>query len=121
MAASESNSDVAQIHNIIHKRGDTFGRKFRFWQDEAKTVKEDITANTYAMQIRKPKDDTVLMSFAMAEGLSIENVNELVLSKTAAQMAVKADIYTYDIQKTTGGTVITVIKGNFTITDDRTK
>lgn len=122
--ATESNSSLAAKVNIKCYRGDTFIRVMRFWSDALKTVPIDITEDTFKLNVvktnLKTKSNPVL-SFTMVDGMEITDDNELTISKTAAQMAVLAGTYTYDLQQTKAdGTVITLQVGDFIIEDDRT-
>lgn len=122
--ATESNSSVAAEVNIRCYRGDTFKRILTFWSDAEKTIPLDVSADTFKLNVVKANLKTKaspVLSFTMAAGIAITDDNEVTFTKTAAQMALKADTYTYDLQHTKAdGTVITVQMGDFIIDDDRT-
>ena len=117
-----SNSSIASKHNMIVKKGDTFYRQFVFWQDEAKTIPVVITGNDFNMHITGTNDAGIVLSFAIGAGIVITAPNILTLSKTAAQMVLPAGQYQYDIQETSAdSSVLTIIKGSFTIEADITQ
>lgn len=118
--ASESNSSVAVVHDIKCKRGDTFSRIFKYWSDTAKTVPVDITGSTFKLKVFEVKTQTEILLFTMDAGLSISDTNILTLTKNATQMILKAGVYSYDLEKTTGTVVLTIMKGDFIIEQDVT-
>lgn len=121
MERTVSNSSIAAEHDIICKRGDTFKRQFRYWTDAAKTVPMDITADSFAIQVIENRNKKPLLSFTIGDGLSIVDPNILVAQKTKTEMLLTAGNYKYDIQKTLSDTsVVTIMKGTFTIEDDIT-
>ena len=111
--------------SIKTKRGDSFIlQTMRFWTDEAKTIPLDITNYTFAMEV-KDTDGNIILSFTMASGFTIQNTNELVVSKTAEEMLVKAnedgETYFYDLESTDDNDVVkTIIGGTFFIENDIT-
>ena len=121
--ATESNSAIAAEHNIIVYRGDTFERELRYWNDIAKTDPVILAGSTFKLDVIQPAADFpfVILSFAIGTGITITPPNILTLSKTAVEMQVKAGEYLYDLQKTTGTTVVTIMRGTFTVIDDETK
>lgn len=122
MGKTVSNSSIAVCHDIICKKGDTFFREFRYWQDVDKTIPVDITSSTFAMDVIENKNRKPVLSFEIGSGFTITAPNILTASKTATQMDIPEGNYKYDLQKTLGdGTVITIQKGIFTIEDDDTQ
>ncbi len=121
--ATESNSDIAAEHNIIHRRGDTFERIMRYWSDAARTVPVDITGSTFKINVVEENADFpfIILSFEIGSGLAITAPNILTMSKTATEMKVTPGIYYYDIQKTTGSTVVTIQFGTFTVNREETQ
>jgi hypothetical protein len=121
-SATTSNSSVASIHHIICYKGDSFARIFKFWQDDAKTQPLDITTSTFKVEVRNKVNKRTVLSFTSGAGLTIQNVNELVLSKSKTEMQIDAGVYQYDVQRTLATTeVITIIRGDFKVEDDTTK
>lgn len=118
----EVNTAIAAVQNITCKRGDDFVIKFKYWQDAAKTVPLNITGATFKLDVFNVKKQTVVLSFATGGGgMTIANTNELTLVKTATEMVVEPGVYTYDLQKTVSGVVLTIMKGLFTIENDVTQ
>jgi len=122
--ASQSNSSVAAIHNIICKRGDTFHRVIRYFDDADKQIQTVISACTFKMAVKNPSESllsTLILSFEMGDGLEITGANELSLVKSESQMSVPAGVYVYDLEKTLpDGSKLTIQKGSFTIENDIT-
>lgn len=122
MAKTISNSSIAVEHDIICKRGDTFSRQFRYWQDKAKTVAVDITESDFNMDVVGSPNLKPIFSFSIGGGLTITDVNVLELDITAMAMQIgEGGNFVYDLQKTlTDGTVVTIMKGAFIIEKDVT-
>lgn len=118
---SDINTIVATEQNFIVKRGDTLGPiVFKFYSviNGAETP-IDITTDSFIMNVVISKGMAPALSFTVGSGFVIQNINELVLSKSAAQMQVKAGQYFYDMQRTTlSGIVSTEMTGFFKIIDD---
>lgn len=127
MATLLINLVSAQPANFTCKRGDTFEYgALRFWQDEAKTIKQDITSDTFGLKV-KDADGEVVLSFSGGSEFVVANLNELTIKKTAALMAAVTanevgEPYTYDLEwtKLSDGKVTTILKGTFAIEDDVT-
>lgn len=120
----ESNSNNASRAPIRCMRGDSFERILRFWQDDAKTIPEDITANTYKAEVRKNDFTDPVLIFDMTNGgFTFSGVQDLLMVKTHLQMAVPLPgSYTYDVEETLpDGSVNTIIKDVFIIDNDETR
>lgn len=120
--ATESNSAIAAEHNIICYRGDTFERVFVYWQDAAKTNPLNLSGSTFKINVIEENADFPfpILTFVIGSGLTITAPNILTMAKTAVQMEVAPGVYKYDIQKTTGVNVVTIMFGLFTIIKDET-
>lgn len=124
MAVKISSSIVSALVDIKHYRGDSFARVLQFFDDEAETVPTDITNDTFKLSVIKDytKKNTPVLEFTMDDGIEITDTNEVTLSKTGTQMEVTAGVFLYDLQQTKqDGTIITLMKGEFTIDNDVTK
>lgn len=115
-----SDSNDAAYHEIRVKKGDTFTRVFRFWQDEGKTLELDITASTFKAQVMGGRRDQIVLTFTIGDGFAITAPNILTMTKTREQMQIPADTYWYDLQKSMGAVDKTLFKGPFVISDDKT-
>lgn len=122
MSKTISNSSIAVEHDIICKRGDTFWRGFRYWQDSAKTNPVDITSSDFNMDVVGSPNLKPIFSFSLDNGLSITGINILELDMTAMAMQVTdGGNFVYDLQKTLNdGRIITIMKGAFIIDKDVT-
>ena len=118
---NESISSIPAVHHFRHKRGDTFERELEFFTDKTEATPEDISGNTYKMDVVKCCGDVVLQ-FSIGDGFTIVPPNKLQMNKSAIEMKLAPADYKYDFQETKGdGTVTTRMAGNFTIEDDITQ
>lgn len=121
------NLQSEQPVQITCKRGDTFVFDgLDFYADTAKTIPIDISADTFAMQV-KDADDVLILDFVSPTNFTVSGTysNHLAITMDAASMLVDASPigqpYKYDLQWTTaGGDVTTLMYGQFVITQDIT-
>lgn len=120
----QSNSSVAVEVEIICKHGDTFSRKIRFWQDAAATVPLDVSASTFKMNvIVKANKAPTVIAFDMGSGITFDAINIISLDKTAEEIEeLQPGRYNYDLEQTKmDGSVLTILKGFFTVEPDVTR
>lgn len=118
-----SNTSTAAIHNIIHRRGDSFPRIFRFYSDSQRTTPLNISSHQFKCEVRRPgSSNNPVLTFQNGNGFTIggQNNNELTMYKTSEEMSIDAGVYEYDIQQEVDGKVKTIITGSFKIIDDIT-
>lgn len=105
-------------YNFTAKRGDTLTATFQFFTDTTESEKEDITEDTFKMQIINTLGE-VAHTFTMDDELSVNENGDLVLS--VSPLDIPADTYYYDLERTKAdGTIITAPEGTFTVTPDKT-
>jgi hypothetical protein len=117
-------NDLAISANFVARRGDTF----KWWiQFKKNGVEENLSANTYQMQVRSPT--ALIMEFSTASDPLTHDIliqelggGVLVLEVSAAHMQnYELGVYDYDLQETNpDGIVRTRLQGTFSITKDIT-
>lgn len=123
---ADSNSIVAIEKNIVCYRGDTFARVLTFWQNSLNTIPLDISGDRFDLHVIKnarAKNNPILIfsTEGTDPAITFTGDHTLNFNKAAEEMDVLAGVFLYDLQRTlTDTTVVTVQKGEFTITDDRT-
>ncbi len=83
----------------------------------------DITGDTFLMDLKISRDPgaATILTFELGAGLTIQNTNELVISKSAVEMTIEARNYVYDLQRTqSNGVVSTEMTGTFKVVSDIT-
>jgi hypothetical protein len=123
MSVSESNSNIAQRHDIVCRRGDTFSRTFHF---KLNGVDEDITGSGFKCRVTRINDATRKAVLEFSEvvngGITRPDNFRIKLEKTKTEMAaIIPGKYFYDVERTyPDDTVITWVEGFFTIVNDST-
>lgn len=89
---------------LTHSRTDTI--TVRFWTDEAKTIPEDISADTFAADLRAEveSDSTLFLTFAVDMTDAANGVIVLTAAGSAwADVPTSARIGFTDVKRTTAG------------------
>lgn len=103
-------------------RGDSYPKRFTL-TDSATGAPLDLTGATLTMTVDAlvdPPDDTTKI-FALTGTLSATPADGTVSFTPTSANTATVGVYWYDVQLVQGGTVRTVIKNRFTITQDITK
>ncbi len=121
----EISTVVAARKNFRAMRGDTFGPVVLQFFIEVGNIETpiNITEDTFLMEIKISRDvgAATVLSFYLGNGLTVQNTNELIILKAAADMAIEARSYVYDLQRTqSNGVVSTEMTGTFKIVNDVT-
>ncbi len=115
----EISTVVAARKNFRAMRGDTFGPVVLQFFIEVGNIETpiNITEDTFLMELKISRDtETATLTFELGSGLTIQNTNELIILKAAADMAIEARSYVYDLQRTqSNGVVSTEMTGTFKI------
>lgn len=114
-----SNSDSCGRLNLQTRRGDTFNATIKFEQNASP---EDLTGSIFAMRVICKGDPykTAVLTFAPGDFI-VSGPGTIEVTKSAAAMTLKADIYAYDLQQTRpDGSVRTRLAGDFIIVNDIT-
>lgn len=117
MATKSSNSDKIPTVTIQCRKGDSFDRVITF---KTNGVTDDLSGCTFRLHVREVKPPyKLVLSFTMGSGASIV-ADQLVLSKTPAQMdSVAGGTYKHDLEQTfAGGKVKTRFEGPFIVNAD---
>lgn len=93
-----SNSSVAVQCHIRAFRGDKFLRTFRYWLDAAKNLPRNIMSSTILFEVINPKTKNVVLDFTLDDGLTRENVQDLIAEKSEEDMLIPPGTYTYRIK-----------------------
>lgn len=120
-APTESNSAKFAIHHIICLRGDTLIRKFRFWQDNDKTIPRVLTGYEVRLAISNEMKQLFYFTLGVGTELTLITTNTIQLNIASVAMKVGYGHFKYDIQFTDlAGVDTTTIGGNFIIEKDIT-
>lgn len=117
-----SNSDIAGVLNIKHKRGDTFIRAFTFTDSVPDPI--NLSGFTAKLEVRtraRNELGELLASASTPTEITISGAGNNVVTVTipAASMLIIAGIHSYELELTSsGGVRTTYLKGNFEITQD---
>jgi len=113
-----SNSSTAGRLTIQCRKGDTFTRTFTFTDSTGAAI--NLAAKTIVLTVVNTAGSTVL-TFS---GSDIDATNAatgvIIIAKTAANMAVTAGEYRYDLQMTEGAVKTTYLHGAFIVDTDIT-
>lgn len=80
----------------------------------------DITGDTFEMNVVTRKGAPPVLTFIVGAGFTIQNTNELVMSKSANFTDIEPRRYTSQIERTSGGIVSTEMTVTFDIKEDTT-
>ena len=111
---------IAAEQDLVALRGDSYARKFNFFQGQ---VTFDLSIYTaLKMQIKfRDTDVTPVIEGNLATEL-IVNSNNLEIRFTAAQMSISPTSYRYDVEGTTATSEVqTILKGRFRVESDTTR
>lgn len=118
MAVTQSNSDVAQRHDIIAKCGDTFQRT---WYFKLNGVDEDVSLSTFKMRVIKIGDTEKKAIIEFTHLLGLSRPDNFRIRARQNPLAIKPGKYWHDVQRTyPDGTVITFEEGFFVANNDAT-
>lgn len=113
---------TAAQDDFIAKSGDTFGPVLLQYFTLVNNVETpiDITGDTFELNVVVRKGAVPVLVFTNGNGFTIQNTNELVMSKSATQMSgLEARDYIYQLERTqANGIVSTEMEGKFTIEED---
>jgi hypothetical protein len=99
-------------------RGDTGRWQFKLWTDDAKTIAADLTGVTVAAMIRDKAVGGVY-SLPLACVVTLPNIIDMDLTPVQSRDLPAKGVW--DLQLTyTSGDIVTVLKGNVTLTQDVT-
>jgi hypothetical protein len=97
-------------------RGDDYSIPFAFFQDEAETVPQPLTASGWLAHVRASHDATTFEAFTIDTSRVAEGV--LTLSLTGTQTTSITPKGVWDLQQTTAGKTRTWVRGEFRIDKD---
>jgi hypothetical protein len=104
------------IYNLVLYRGDSYGWRFRVWQDKDRTLPTDLSGSTAAAQIRNAPGGAIVVNM----DVDIEEPNIVNVRLTAAQSEALPPGGAWDLEITTDTNVRTVVKGDVTVQADVT-
>lgn len=109
---------MAATRNISIYRGDTYTHQVSI--RDSSNVAIDITDRTYTSQIRRSPSSDVILTFTSAITDASNGVVQISLTSTQTA-SLDTGIYIYDLQETNGSNILTLMRGNVTVTGDITR
>jgi len=112
---------MAEFPNIEHYRGDTFEQIPMVYNLNGNPV--NLTNAIIRMQLKKENDGVAYLDLTSVgnAGITITNPIGGAFKINEQDIDIQAGNYVYDIEFNIGGTIETLIKGEFTITNDVTR
>ena len=116
--------NYAGQYDIVADKGATFSRTITWYADAAKTTPVNLTGYTAKMQVRATPDNSVVVELSTTNSrISLGGAaGTITLTVAATNMNMTADLYQYDLELTSGGSVVTrLLQGSFEVRDEITQ
>jgi hypothetical protein len=112
---------MAEFPNIEHYRGDTFEQIPMVYKVNGTPV--DLTDAVIRMQLKKENDGVAYLDLTSEDndGITITDPTGGAFKINEQDIDIQAGNYVYDIEFNIGGTIETLIKGEFIIINDVTR
>ena len=109
---------MAAVRNISIYRGDTYLHEITIRDSSNASI--DISDRTYSAQVRRTASSDVILTFTSTVTDAANGV--LQISLTSSQTSsLDSGIYIYDLQETNSSNILTLMRGNVTVTGDITR
>jgi hypothetical protein len=110
-----------EIVNLVRSRGDTSPIEFKLFSDVRKTEVIDITGDTFVLSVSEEEAPvTATYVFQSTGTLATPFTGEVAFPITVGNADRIGELF-YEVRRTSGGTVKTIIKGLMTFEQNITK
>jgi hypothetical protein len=102
---------VATVAGLEIYRGDTFTFTVRFWTDADKTTPLDVSARTFACQLRTTADDSDSVDLDIDDTDASTGIVVVSLA-SGATTSLTAGQHVLDVQETNGSSITTLFRAS---------